>query len=266
MSTEKIYASNIKEFKDLMPQELCAGIKAGELRAIGSRYSDEPAGVILYNTVAKDQADLYYIYVEPEYRRLGVGTELIDATDCSYFDFVFEATDDRVTLEPFFAANDILTERVEYPFTELSVKKIKEEFVKNGVYRAKESGTFYDEMDNAKKQVVANWMQNEYGESLSGYALDKPKSIFSVKNGDTDSAVLLSEMNEDTLNLDYVYSKSKNSVEMVGMLRRIFEKALSDYGTETYIRMMPKMEEGMKLYNKLFGDVKDEIPVVYSVG
>ncbi len=96
--------------------------------------------------------------------------------------------------------------------------------------------------------------------------MDKPKSIFDIKGSDTESAILLSEMNKDTLNLDYFYSKNKNAVEMVGMLRRIFERAISDYGTETYIRMMPKMDEGMKMYNKLFGEVTEEIPVVYSVG
>ncbi len=108
-------------------------------------------------------------------------------------------------------------------------------------------------------------MMDEYGESLNGYAMERPKSVFNVKDGRTDAVVLVSEMNEDTLNLDYIYSASKNNIEMLGMLRRVFEKALSDYGLESYIRMMPKMEDGMKIYNKLFGETTESVPIVFAV-
>ena len=248
-----------------MTEEIGNSVKEGELIGIGGNFGDDPAGVVVYRYDEKESADLRYIYVEPEYRRLGVGTELIDATECSYFDFTYEATGDRVNLEPFFTAVDIYTEKIEYPFSELSVKKIKEEFLKNGVLKAKNTGSFYSEMDGEKKKAFSDWMQSEFGESAFLYTTDRPKSIFNFKDGHTDSVVLVSEMNSDTLNLDYIFSQSRDSVEMLGMLRRVFEKALSDYGTEAYIRMMPKMEDGMKIYNKLFGEVTESIPVVFAV-
>ena len=265
MSTEIISSKNIRYFKSLMPDELGQDVKDGLISGIGAWFADEPAGVILYRGQGSEQADLLYIYVEPEYRRLGVGSELIEATECTYFNFIYEATGDRVTLEPFFDAVDIMTERVDYPFSELSLKQIKEEFLKHSVLKAQKKGSFFDEMESDEKAVVSKWMMDEYGVSITGYSTDKPKSIFSVRDGHTDSAVLLSEMNDDTLNLDYIYSARKNKGELLGMLHRAFRKALSDYGTESYIRMMPKTDDGMNLYNKLFGEVTDTVPVIVSV-
>ncbi len=264
MSTEMINSKNLKDYKDLLAKEHMEGIRQGYFSGIGARFSDEVAGVILFCITESRTADLYYIYVDPVYRRLGIGTELIDATSCSYFTFTYEATGDRVTLEPFFTALDIETERVDYPYSEISMTKIKEGLTKQNVIKAKRSGSFINELESKEKDIISKWVVEGFGENPVAYYADRPKSIFYLKDSSVYAAILLSELYDDTLSLDYVYSKNASPLSFAGMMKRILEKALEDYGGEAYVRMLPKTEDGMDLYTSLFGETERAVPIVFS--
>ncbi len=271
------------------------------MTALGAFFAGEPAGVLLYenrtaektvnaedlqdlpegltegDTVSVPVMELRSLYVAPEFRRLGVGTELMDALPEGRLTFTYEATDDRVTLEPFFDAVDVETERLDIPFGEFYVVDAIEMLEQKYPHGEETEALFYEDLTMGQSKVAEGWLEASFGaRGLYDQVYDR-RCIFLLSENSVKAAMIIREVEpsdfdvlsldegeepEKTFFLDYLFCEPGQMKQLPGMMKKLAERLYRDQGANARMQAFLMNREGQRLYASLFGEPEIEIPLI----
>jgi hypothetical protein len=278
MSAEKIKAIQISKYKEYVPEEFTKSLMTGELEAIGGFFGDDPAGTLIFEKV-RGKVIIRSIYTAPEFRRLGVATDMFELLPKGEICVSYEAVDDKVTLEPFFEAMDVELERLDVPLADFTLGKARDSLKKAQAQRAGEYGIFLDELKSNEENIVFDWFKDEFSEGgLDGTSYDS-SSLFYVENNKVKGAIFLRKDEAtdydiiqngpdspppDILDIDYIFCESSNKKVLPGMMNKLVERLSAEHKDNTRIQGLIMPETGEELYNSLFGEVMTYVPVLFT--
>lgn len=279
MGVVKVTGLNLKKHEDMIPKVFVPYIMKGSMTAVAGYFSDEYAGIMIYDTEF-DMINLRCIYVDPAYRRLGVAEELFLSLPDMRIAFSYEAICDRSTLEPFFDAMGVETERLYVPLADFNLDDALTMLSKKRVNEAEECGTFLDEFDRSLEDAAEKWFKHGFAENglIDGEYI--PGSIFYITEGAITGGIILrkeepgiydyimsgaSTKPEDIINIDYLFCEIPDKKVMPGMMNRVIRRLKDEYGKGTRIHGFLMNESSKKIYRSLFGEADVMIPVVTTV-
>ena len=279
MSVEIIRNSKALKYKDFIPGEFMEGVMTGQLQAIGGFFADDRAGALVYEK-EDDLIIIRSIYVAPEFRRLGVGTELFEELPEGKISVTYEAVDDRVTLEPFFEAVDVELERLDVPFADFTVGRARNALKRLNADRAGEMGSFLDELTPSQENVVLSWFYDEFGEAGLDRSTYDSCSIFYLEKGSVKGAIFIRRDEpsdydivvngpdsppDDLLDIDYIFCNSPNKKALPAMMNKLIKRLSNEHKDTSRIQGLIMNDSGLNMYRVLFGDAAVSIPVFVSV-
>ncbi len=263
MSADFLDILNIDDYRHLIPGELFNGAKSGEFTCIGGTFMDEPAGALVCEDLKGNAVLIRSIYVEEPYRRLSVATDMMELIAGKKIYFTYEATGDRATLEPFFEAMDIYTQRLDCPMGFLTLGEIDKRLRALGTSKVPESGVTFSDLEPKDRETVLKWMESYLDERGEAYDWVHPDSVFLMEDSKVKACVLISEVEEGLLSVDLVYFEpGSNPKKLMGLFAWLMVNVQSDYDDSTKVRMLMTTEEGKKLFGKIIGDTEIIVPIV----
>lgn len=260
MNVKSIDKNNFPDYSDYIPEEFWDCIDNEKAFAYGADFSDTPAGAILWFSEDDSNAELRSIFVAPEYRRLGVGTELISPIRDRKICFCYEELGDKVSIRDFLAAVGIESEELSFGYGELTVGEAMRHFAEANIDSSKEYGCFYEELSRTEKKAVREFLEKR-GEYSGVYERNGGDSLFYISKNKVRAAILLSE-GEDMISCDYVFFEKGKMVIFFGMLARAAKHLKSRYDENERISFYLSTDDGRKLYEKLFEPIRYEVPIV----
>jgi GNAT superfamily N-acetyltransferase len=263
MRTEAINQENIKEYQGIIPSGYLLKVSEGALRAEGALFGGSVAGAVIWHDEKSDMV-LDFIYVMPEYRRLGVGSMLMEQLSGQHLQFSYVASGDRVTLEPFFDALDVYTERSDCPVGSITLRDVKDGFETKKVSRAGIKGLTVDELTFQEKGVVTNWLKSDFGVDFDSYNDPKVPSVFYLKDNEIEAALVMGMGGEGLIDLDLAYCSPGNEVLFAGLFNKAVSELEKNFDDDVRIEMLLTTDEGAGLYTGLFGETAFSVPVMVS--
>lgn len=276
MSAEKISKNQISKFKNFIPGEYLKALMNGEIGAIGGYFNGDPAGILMYEVFDR-QIILRVLYVAPEFRRLGIATELMEALPEGKISFSYEAVGDRTTLGPFFDTIDVETERIDAPFADFTLKEAKLALERREAFDIPEAGIFYDEVDATQEKIILDWFRDSFNEKGLDDEVYDPASIFYIEDGKVKGAIFLrkdepsvfdiivngpDKKPADLLAIDYLFCKAVDKKILPGMMNKFLKRLSSEHKEDTKVQGLIVNEKGQSLYRSLFGDIGISIPII----
>ena len=279
MSVEKLKNHKAIKFKGFIPGEYLDDVISGKMEGLGGYFADDMAGALIYER-EDDLVTIRSIYVAPEYRRLGVGTELFDELPKGRISVTYEAVDDRVTLEPFFEAVDVELDRIDVPFADFTIGRARNALKRIDSYRAGEAGCFLDQLSPSQENTVLSWFKDEFGESGLDRATYDSSSIFYLEKNEVKGAVFIRKdvpsdfdivvngpdsSPDELFDIDYIFCDSSNKKALPAMMNRLIKRLSEEHKDTSRIQGLIMSDGGLKMYRALFGDAAVLIPVFVSM-
>ncbi len=262
MSAFEMDIQRIGDYKNLIPGELYAGVETGQFMCVGGAYLDEPAGALVYEELSAGGVLIRSIFVENDYRRLGIGSEMMEEILDKKILFTYEATGDRASLEPFFDSLDIDTIRLDCPICYLPLKTIEDRMKEFGTFNVVDKGSTFADLSTDDRKVAMKWMVEACNERGEAYEWIHPDSAFLIEDGRVRACVLVSDMETGLLSVDLVYSDHNDARMLMGLLSRILINVGLDYEKTTDVKMIMTAEDGRKFFEKIFGKAEYTVPVI----
>ena len=262
MSAVVLDKNTISDYKKLIPGELYAGTQLGMFSCIGGIFLEEPVGALVYEELSGGGALIRSIYVDEDFRRLDIATEMMEELGDRRVFFTYEATGDRASLEPFFDSMDIDTVRIDCPMCYMSLKTVEERMKKAGVFKVKEAGSTFADLTPAQRIIALRWMTKNCNERGEAYEWVHPDSVFLIEDEQVRACVLLSDMEDGLLSVDLVFSDYSDSRKLMGLFAHLIINVRIDYPGDTDVRMIMTTKDGQQFYEKLFGYANYMVPVI----
>ncbi len=242
----------------------------------GIAIDDKVIGVIGF--IYQDIAQIQMIYVEPQYRRQGIATQLIKEfeeylrsrnlltnivfeffVDEEYWDFSVEAKDNGKDILFFMQSLDdyflnisqiiyeVTPEIIQKSYNEIDIYKKK---FKDEVLLLSQVPTYYvkDFLNLAHKMGIYDIVDmDKWQASLVG-----DLCICNLHNGKISNAMITTVIDENTISMDYIYSESP--IELARLLVYYMNILRTDYSDKTLI-MNTINEKSFKLMKRLFTQI-----------
>ncbi len=252
-------------FEKLLPEGAKESISAGKSKAVGALFTGEAAGCALWREDAGNKkAVLLYLYVLPEFRRMGVGSGLISASIGTIIKdgmkdmaFSYQEKEETFALTPFFNACGLETISYRVPMGRVTLKDVAKALEENGLGKVEPCGEAISRMPAAERAVVCREIEELSGESAGEYTEQLPDSYAYCKDGKAAGMLLMHEEEGGVLSLDYLYN-SAGSTKLAGMIRRAFSDIFKSYPRDTVVEMMLSTASGERLYERFFGEAVEE--------
>ena len=262
MRTEKIDANRLQSYYNCIPEPYIQPVLENKLRAAGGLFSDMQKGAVVWQETEEGKGVLKSLYVQPEARRLGIGSMLLKPLKGRVFTFSYEATRDRASLEPFFDNNNIFYERYDYPIGRITLNDAMKALYEKNVDKAAPVGMYYDELLKDEKTVARKWLDELCEESLTDYTSLNPSSVFVVEGDKVHNALLLSRVERGNLGVDYVFSVRGEETKVAGMMKKAMTLLTRQFRGDAELTMMMTTERGSAMYTKLFGEPTGSVPII----
>ena len=270
MIAEEISSKNWNLYEDMIPREYARPALKGDYQALGVRILHRPCGAVVWKEPEDEEyGTLFSLYVAPEARRLGVGTELLrrmlEKTRAKnipglLFTYVFEG--DRMGLSPFFDKYKVTMETETCPLGSVTIKEVLEAMVKKNIKESKADGIKLSDLRKQDYAVVDKWIYEHIHERLADYMTNGSWGYMSIKDGKVKTALLFSMEFVGTINLSFAFAAQGSEAKLPELMALAVSNLVRDYHADTVIEMLLVNEQSKKLYEGLFGDAPYEIDVV----
>ena len=270
MVTEEITNQNYEEYMDMVPHEFDNGLVSGRYFAIGAKLAGRVVGAAVWEAPdEKKLGTLHSIYVAPEARRLGTGTELlraltekIEENGLEGLEFSYVAEGDRLTLSPFFEKYKVELDISPCELGSVTLKEVLEAMTKKNIKAQNASGKRLSEIPKSEYPVIDKWMHRHIGECVTDYLSLGSAGYISMNNGNVESALLFSTEFEGVLNLTYAYAAKGSEVKLPGLMALAVLDLTRNPFADITIEMLLVNEASRKLYEGLFGPAPFKVSVV----
>lgn len=253
---------NIDAFRSYLPEKLAHSVVSEEIRILGAvdEHSQKMAGVLIYYT-AEDQAELNWLFVEPEGRHQKYASRLMDTainemiqTDglvrC-VVEFVPEKTEG---LEGFLDDHDFDLEDAELPSYEICINDLQ---LPDGMGKLH----YGDDILNIKtlpadmKSSFARTIQDTYTLAavmlpLEWKMFDQDLSIVAINNNEVHGAFLI-DRTGDKLELAYGFASPDRPASFMELLGALISRLEEKYGRDRKVLVSAVTDEADELVKRL---------------
>lgn len=268
MEIQELKQELLPTWAGAIPEELFVSLMQGKknYHAAGARFLDETAGAICWE---ENEAgwSLRSIYVFPEYRRLGIASELIaqlsarmQKENSKLLTITYNDEEDLVMLEPFLTHCGFRMETITMPLgvTQLSTVQKRLEDPK----LPKKVGSFarLHELNKRERLLCSKWMEKNLQESMEPYATAKPSSYILLNESQVDGILLFGQA-EDSLTLDYIQFRSSAVARVLPLLSVAVRDLSESFPPDTRIEMLLSNERAVKLFSHLTGSDIESVTI-----
>lgn len=276
MSEVKIYPIGQDEAKKAEPyltKEAVETLEKGlPLTAFVAVMDGEAVGA-LAGAVDVHVFEIWSIYVDPEHRRQGAGSALIDAVE-KLLDSVSEdrtnvagipirarytsMSEDNKSLRPFFLKLGFMEDTISHPMYYvgyLGNLKPSEKLSSKAFGKIKDIIPFSSADDRLLKTASNVSSRQGYPMPEGGLlskTVDRELSLCTVRDGKIAAYVTVEEIEYDLIEISALWSGLDNPVELLSMLINLIEVLKKRYDPETRIAMLATNERADKLVDFLF--------------
>ncbi len=281
MSDIRIYPVGMNEAEDisgyLMPEVETALKKGLPVTAYAAAYDGTIAGAIA-GAIDNEVFEIWSLYVDPEYRRRGVGSALIHTLEKLVEDFGIEDQDDTFipirakyteenedneALLPFFRAMHYTEDPIPYPMyyiEYLDDLKSREDIPAKVSDKSDDIIMTFEEA-GTRLLKAANHVsaQGGYPTPQGGLTSDSviaDLSFCAVRDGKIQAYVTIEDFGDDLIEVSSIWTGLDNPVELLAMLLKLIDALKARYPGDTKIAMLATNERAYKLIEYLFSYVK----------
>ena len=217
--------------------------------------------------------EIWSIYVDPEYRRQGAGTALINALE-ELLESVTEdktavagmpirvrytsLTEDNRALRPFFLKLGFVEDPIPHPMYYVGYLddiKSRDKISSRSLTRVSGIVPFSQTEDKLLKLASNVSAQQGYpmpeGGLLSG-SVNRELSFCIVREGKIGAYVTVEEIDEDLVEVSALWSGLENPMELLSMLLILIDALRKKYSPETRVAMLATNDRADKLVDYLF--------------
>ncbi|MCR5031969.1 MAG: GNAT family N-acetyltransferase [Lachnospiraceae bacterium] len=251
----------IEGVESLITEEGMEIFRTGESVAIALAEDEKPVGVVIADPGVTGDASIVSLYVKPEERRKGYGTDLMDMA----FNMLY-AYDNIYTLELSFAENQLeepgLKEFLEFLEFELEKDESRGAYsftladaARSDKLKGEISGDVIPLKDVSKMAKNELVMAHPAIVTTESVILDENTSCVikgKEKEKEVESMLILGKEKDD---LVVLWAQAREgSLDLINMMRYVVVEALKTYGKEQIVRAPYINEHSKKILEKLLGD------------
>ena len=261
MKIVELNKENLIEWAGSIPEEIFVKLMIGNPHYCGAgvTFMDQVAGAVCWE---ENQSvwKLQSIYIFPEHRRLGLGSELMDylfgrmeEAACSKLVVNYEDEGEQITLQPFLTYNGFDVERLEMDLGRSNLQTISDGL--KPFRLAKKLGNYsrISELKGLEKAICEQWMFKKLGEHVEDYAARKPFSYVIINKMKVAGMLLLKEQ-EGLISVDYFKVKEHSVTRALPLLAAALEDLSKQYPMNTEVEMVLTNEKAVNLYLRIAGE------------
>lgn len=227
--------------------------------AMGIEFLGQPQGAVCWELQAEG-AILHSIYIKPDFRRLGLGNELMTGLaeklqEYSYGEMTvsYIQEGELQSLTPFLIQCGFEMEVASFPEGTVTLEQVNSGLLK-GLHEKSNKYTCrpLNELTPDELQICREFMQDEMEMSIELYLNPQPVSFVAVSDNQLQGILLMRQKGED-LYLDYCWIRQGDSVTLVRLFINSMDSLNSHYAAETRIHMLLSTPQAGQLYHHLFG-------------
>ena len=267
MEIIQLKQESLSEWAGFIPEELFLKLMRGgrHLYAVGVTFKDEPQGALCWEEKEREWV-LQSIYINPEYRRLRLGSELVahlsdemKKKNCEQLTVSYEQAGERESLTPFLRRCGFMIETMELPLGVTTLEMVIEALKKHDAFR-KKSGRIrtLDQLSKRERYLCNEWLLQEIGESISSYVQELPASHVLMKEDEVTGILLFSEQ-QHTISLDYCWVRQDCMASFFPLLAVAANDLYGHYPVDTRIEMILSTEQVQSLYLRLLGEEREAV-------
>lgn len=261
MKITDLNKENLIEWAGSIPEEVFVELMMGNphYHGAGVTFMDQVAGAVCWE---ENQSvwKLQSIYIFPEHRRLGLGSELMDylfekmeEAGCNKLIVNYENDGERITLQPFLRYNGFDVDYLEMDLGRTNLQTIWERL--KPFRLAKKLGTYSKicELKGLEKEICEQWMFKKIGEHVEEYDGTKPFSYVIINKMKVAGILLLKEQ-EGVISVDYFKIKEHSVTRALPLLAAALEDLCKQYPMDTEMEMVLTNEKAVNLYLRIAGE------------
>ena len=249
----------IKDIEFLLPSEQRSLVRRRLLRGGVVSMAREYVGSVVWRAT-DNGGELVNLFVLPEARRLGAGGILLEsavrqmrAASLSEIHFKYSDVSERTTLTPFFNDEGYKTFVRKMPLGSLTLGEITEALKSKKADKADPIGECLYDMTNKDRTAVCDELFKISGQDMNIYD-DQWPGTYVIRDNDIEAAAFIREERENVISLDYLFSNGSPKI-LAGFLTMIVNRLNEHYDPDTTVEMLLATDEGVKLYESLFGEI-----------
>lgn len=259
----------------VLPEEIFVDLMRGnrQVHAVGVTFQERPCGAACWEE--QDMAwVLRSIYVLPQYRRLGLGRELVTyvagqllTEEGRHLTVLYEceAGRDHLTLGAFFRACGFRMEIMELPLGVTDLETVQTALQERSAYKNLAAFRSLEELTTREKHIVNEWLLDMTGDRLSRYMGSHAAGYVAMRSGELYGAIFYS-MYRNGARLDYCWVDREHKQLLLPLLACATEDlgsqcagnpgAKADYKIE----MILSTEQAMQVFTRLLdSDIEQTI-------
>ena len=235
--------------------------------ACGVTFMDQVAGAVCWEengAIWKLQS----IYIFPEFRRLGLGSELIHELEKRLWNkkgkkltVTYGDEDELVMVSPFLTYCGFEMEEVDIPEGITTLEGILEGLKSNGILDKTGKCTRLYQLTAKDRNVCRALILKELGENMDNYLFRKPAS-YAVMDQNEVIGLLLFREEGDHLVLDYCKIKRASAARMLPLFAAAANDLSSKYPPDTKVSMILSNEAAVNLYSRLVGNTYQDATLI----
>ncbi len=251
---------NLMEWAGAIPEEVFVELMIGNPRyyAAGVIFMDQTAGAVCWEE-NQFAWKLQSIYVFPEHRRLGLGSELIDylvgrmeVKDCKKLVVNYQNEGERVSLQPFLTYCDFEMDNLKMNLGRTDLATINERLKPFKLAKKLGSYSRISDLQGIEKMICERWLVKKLGEHVETYGGSKPFSYVIIDKMKIAGILLLREK-EGIISLDYFKVKENSVMRALPLLAVALEDLNKQYSMDTEVDMVLTNNQAVKLYLRIAG-------------
>ena len=191
--------NSLSDWAGFLPEEMFIELMNGSrhMYALGVEFLDEPQGAMCWEE-KEDEWILNSIYIHPQSRRLGLGSELIAALsekmknkNCQELSVSYEQAGERETLTPFLRQCGFMMETMELPLGVTALADAIASLQEHHAFKKKGRVKSFVQLSKRERYLCNQWMSEEIGERITSYIQESPSSFVLLKDDEIAGMVPL---------------------------------------------------------------------------
>lgn len=231
--------------------------------AVGITFMNKIAGAVCWEE-EDGSWELQSIYIFPEYRRLGLGSELVAVLaermatkSCNLLTVAYEEEDERITLQPFFTYCGFRMEPVEMMVGITDVGTVRKRLEDPRLVRKLGRCLRMHQLTSRERRLCDQWLMKVMGEHVDAYEVKKPAS-YVIFDKESVAGILLFSEEEDVISLDYFKVRSDSAVRVLPLLATAASDLHRQYPPDTRVEMILSNDHVRSLYARLTEGVTEQ--------
>lgn len=268
MEIKELKQNLLPEWAGAIPEELFVSLMQGKKNrhAAGARFLDEAAGAICWE---ENEAGwtLQSIYVFPEYRRLGIASELVahlsdrmQKEKSKLLTMTYNDEEELVMLEPFLIHCGFRMETMTMPLGVTLLSTVQKRLEDPKLPKKVGSFARLHELKQRERLLCSQWMEKNLQESIDSYATAAPSSYILLSGSQVDG-ILLFGQSGNVLSLDYIQFRSSAIARVLPLLSIAVRDLSKAYPPDTRIEMLLSNERAVNLFSRLTGSGMEAVTI-----